>query len=99
MAPEVSTTTAIKWCVWAKSRYFAHFLCSANAATALASLVPRDHPAVLPQRTEEWCIGKIGLRVMFFVHIIHHFNLMFAESTSQSQAAWSSRFAAEPLVN
>ena len=39
MAPAVSTTTATKWCVRAKSRYFAFFLSSANAATAPASLV------------------------------------------------------------
>ena len=38
IAPVVSTTTATKWCVCAKSRYFALFLSSANAATALASL-------------------------------------------------------------
>ena len=33
MAPVVSTTTATKWCVCAKSRYFALFLSSANAAS------------------------------------------------------------------
>jgi len=39
MAPAVSITTATKWCVRTKSRYFAFFLSSANAATAPASLV------------------------------------------------------------
>ena len=41
MAPAVSTTTATKWHVRAKSRYFAFLLSSANAATAPAPLVAR----------------------------------------------------------